>query len=76
MIGQIAERRLCIYVGSKHNSYPGVVSIKVDDKAGVTFALDHLLELGHTLIAHLAGNHEPSSHGRASAYRRIMRKAA
>ncbi|MDR6711577.1 DNA-binding LacI/PurR family transcriptional regulator [Pseudomonas hunanensis] len=75
VIGEIADKLPCVFIGSKRVTHPQVVSIAVDDYNGVRLAMDHLLALGHTRIAHLAGGLEPSSKERANAYCRVMREA-
>jgi LacI family transcriptional regulator len=45
-----------------------------NESAGITAAVDHLVELGHTSIAHLAGPHQLSTGiTRADAFRSAMR---
>ena len=45
-----------------------------DDVAGVGQAVDHLIALGHTRIAHLTGGDDPVAHQRAEGYRQAMER--
>jgi LacI family transcriptional regulator len=47
------------------------LNYKVDNEGGVRLAMEHLYELGHRRIAHLAGYPSPDSEARESAFRRI-----
>ena len=75
VIGEIAEKLPCVFIGSKRVSHPKVISIAVDDDNGVRLAMEHLYAQGHRRIAHLAGGREPSSKERANAYSRFMQEA-
>jgi len=75
VIGEIADKLPCVFIGSKRVSHPGVISIAVDDDSGVRLAMEHLYAQGHRRIAHLAGAREPSSKERANAYSRFMGEA-
>jgi LacI family transcriptional regulator len=51
-------------------------SASADDRAGVRLAVEHLVELGHTRIAHLAGPQDVSTgHQRFEGFRAAMRDA-
>ncbi|NIF26553.1 LacI family transcriptional regulator [Pantoea sp. Tr-811] len=75
VIGEIADKLPCVFIGSKRVTHPEVISIAVDDDSGVRLTMQHLFSLGHTRIAHLAGGKEPSSKERANAYCKVMREA-
>lgn len=75
VIGEIADKLPCVFIGSKRVSHPEVISIAVDDDSGVRLAMEHLYALGHRRIAHLAGGREPSSKERANAYNAFMTEA-
>lgn len=75
VIGEIADKLPCVFIGSKRVSHPEVMSIAVDDDSGVRQAMEHLYALGHRRIAHLAGGKEPSSKERANAYSQFMLEA-
>ena len=51
----------------------GLSSVTGDDQLGIRLAVDHLIELGHTAIGHVAGPTELSTgHGRREAYEKAM----
>lgn len=75
VIGQIAEKLPCVFLGNKRVSHPQVVSIVVDDESGVRQAMAHLFSLGHRRIAHLGGGNEPSARERTRIYCRVMHEA-
>lgn len=75
VIGEIADKLPCVFIGSKRVSHPEVMSIAVDDDSGVRQAMEHLYALGHRRIAHLAGGKEPSSKERANGYSQFMLEA-
>ena len=51
-------------------------SATADDRAGVRLAVEHLIELGHTRIAHLAGPQDVSTgHQRSEGFRATMEAA-
>ena len=51
-------------------------SASADDRAGVRLAVEHLVELGHTRIAHLAGPQDVSTgHQRFEGFKASMREA-
>jgi LacI family transcriptional regulator len=65
-------QRLPIVVTGRHLSAPRLASVDVDDFAGARSATAHLIELGHTRIAFIAG---PSDHPDASERLRGYRQA-
>ena len=51
-------------------------SATADDRAGVRLAVEHLIELGHTRIAHLGGPQDVSTgHQRSEGFREAMQAA-
>jgi len=52
----------------------GVNAVVIDEDFGVRCALDHLVDLGHTRIAHIAGPHTTSTgHERRRAFEEYVR---
>lgn len=47
-------------------------TVRVDDRAGMRMAIEHLVERGHRSIAHVGGAGGAVSAGRADAYREAM----
>ena len=54
---------------------PGIDSVTSDDEAGARMAMSHMLELGHTRIAHVSGDTLAPAVGRERAYREGMENA-
>lgn len=54
---------------------PGIDSVTSDDEAGARMAMSHLLELGHTRIAHVSGGTLEPAVVRERVYREEMEKA-
>jgi DNA-binding LacI/PurR family transcriptional regulator len=53
---------------------PSVDVIRTSDDEGMGFAVDHLVGLGHRVIAHVDGGSGPISSARRRAYRAAMRR--
>ncbi|WP_317235274.1 substrate-binding domain-containing protein [Niabella ginsengisoli] len=48
--------------------------VKTDNELGAFYATDHLIKLGHTKIAHIAGDKEiPTTHERIAGYKSAFR---
>ncbi|WP_295702015.1 LacI family DNA-binding transcriptional regulator [Lapillicoccus sp.] len=63
------------------NTYPGWSSVRIDDGATVTTAVQHLVALGHTEIAYIGAVLRPEAYGavpreRRDAFVQAMRDAA
>ncbi|UKA60006.1 LacI family DNA-binding transcriptional regulator [Arthrobacter sp. FW306-2-2C-D06B] len=72
---RVQELAQIVPIVSVARPVPGVDSVYSDDDAGARAATEHLLTLGHTRIAHLAG---PDYHGhtvRRKSYEQTMRDA-
>ena len=54
---------------------PGIDSVTSDDEVGARMAMSHLLELGHTRIAHVSGGTLEPAFVRERVYREEMQKA-
>jgi DNA-binding LacI/PurR family transcriptional regulator len=74
-VAKIADQLPCVYIGSRTIAHPRVTTIAVDDAAGVRAAMQHLLALGHTRIAHLGGGTEASARQRTKVYCTVMQEA-
>ena len=70
------SQRVPIVVTGRDLKGPGLVSLRVDDFEGAKLATQHLIELGHRAIAHIAG---PQDHGdsveRLRGYRAALTEA-
>lgn len=71
----IADKLPCVYIGSRAMAHPRITAIAVDDEYGVRAAMQHLLSLGHTRIAHLGGGSEASARQRTKVYCTVMHEA-
>ncbi|MEI2774983.1 MAG: LacI family DNA-binding transcriptional regulator [Tetrasphaera sp.] len=68
VLAEAASRIPTVLAGSRDAVVPGVDVVVPDDVHGTTLALEHLHELGHTRIAHVAGTAGSSVLGRRAAY--------
>ena len=72
---RVRELAQMVPVVSVTRRVEGVDSVYPDDHAGARAAVEHLLGLGHTRIAHLAGPQFEGHTVRREAYEQIMRSA-
>lgn len=70
------DRQRIPYVSVLRRPMPNALTVNADDYLGGRLATEHLLKLGHTRIAHLAGAANVStSSPRAQGYRDALREA-
>ena len=71
-IREAADRLPTVMVGHRDFPLPHADMSAQDDVAGTTLALEHLLDLGHRRIAHLAGEEGEASITRRRTYEQLM----
>jgi DNA-binding LacI/PurR family transcriptional regulator len=70
---QLATRLPLVVVARKVRE-PSVDVVRTADAVGISLAVDHLIELGHTAIAHIHGGSAAGAAERRSGYRAAMRR--
>jgi len=76
LVATLSSNRIPVLVIGGDSDLDFVVSVDVDNKAGATLAMTHLLELGHTRIAYLAGpEYQASTWERRETYHGELRRA-
>jgi LacI family transcriptional regulator len=74
LVAECLEEETPVVLINRKVDQPGVPWVVNDDAAGIAAALDHLADLGHTRIAHLAGPQELSTaFARARGLRTAMK---
>lgn len=69
----IAAEVPTVVVTWRTDGIPGLDSVAGDDVAGAQLAVDHLVSLGHTSIAHISGGDNRIARERRTGYERAMR---
>lgn len=73
-VRQCLEEGIAIALINRSTEDENVFSVVVDDISGIRLAVDHVVELGHRKIGHVAGPQETSTgHARYLAFRKAMR---
>jgi DNA-binding LacI/PurR family transcriptional regulator len=73
-LAALAESQPTVVVARKVSA-PGVDVVRTDDATGSRLAVEHLLALGHTNIAHIDGGKAPGTPERRTGYRNTLRTA-
>lgn len=71
-LAQIAAEVPTVVVTWQTRGIPGLDSVSGDDVSGAALAVDHLVGLGHELIAHVSGGDNRIAHQRRTGYERAM----
>lgn len=61
-----------VMVSRRVDTVPGLDSVSNDDVGGAALAVDHLVALGHTHIAHITGGANDVAHLRRAGYEQAM----
>jgi DNA-binding LacI/PurR family transcriptional regulator len=70
---ELAERLPVVVVGQPSHA-PAADVVRVSDADGIGLAVEHLVGLGHRLIAHVDGGHSSGAAPRRSAFRSAHRR--
>jgi DNA-binding LacI/PurR family transcriptional regulator len=73
-LAALAESQPTVVVARKVRA-PGIDVVRTDDTTGSRLAVEHLLALGHTNIAHIDGGKAAGTPERRTGYRNTMRAA-
>lgn len=69
----VAERVPVVSIARRLKK-PFVGIVRGDDRAGLRLAVEHLVQLGHTRIAHIDGASVPGSADRRTSYKKTMQR--
>ncbi|SJN37744.1 transcriptional regulator, LacI family [Microbacterium esteraromaticum] len=72
VLRDLPGERPVIVVGAIAQNLPHATTVRVDDRAGMRIAVEHLLDHGHQSIAHIGRTGGPVAAGRADAYAEVM----
>nr|WP_296763710.1 LacI family DNA-binding transcriptional regulator [Rhodococcus sp. (in: high G+C Gram-positive bacteria)] len=74
--GELAEfsSRTPVVEALRVSGAAGIGSVRSDDAAGTEAAVDHLVELGHTRIAHIDGGNSPGADDRRRGFTDAMHR--
>jgi LacI family transcriptional regulator len=74
LLEELADQGVPAVLVNRNTGSHRIPYVGGDERAGVQIAVQHLVELGHTRIAYLAGPHDTSTgRERASAFRQAIR---
>lgn len=70
---RIAKRVPLVVIGRLPHEVPGLDTVANQDEMGARLAVQHLMELGHSRIAHLTGSSRPAALHRRRSFAESMR---
>jgi len=72
---RVARERPVVIVTRQDITGPGITTVCTDDQLGARTAVEHLISLGHTRIAHISGGGNQIARDREIGYRAAMTAA-
>lgn len=74
LIGELLRRQVpTVLINDRHDG--GISSVALDDETGAVVAVQHLIALGHTEIAHITGSPSARARERRKGFLRAMSEA-